>query len=165
MAKSYKSKAVKVKSGITRRSDAEIDLIAALLLRFPQPSLPTRHAFAGGMYRREMAIPKGCLLVGEIHRKEHFFEVTAGRIAVFDDANGWQVLTAPFAGVSKPGVRRVGYALESARCVTMERTDKRTVKAAEKELLEPRKIKAMSDKNFELFCQCETNSTLKLLPE
>jgi len=33
---------------------------------------PLFHSFADGMYRREMHVPKGALIIGAIHKNEYF---------------------------------------------------------------------------------------------
>ena len=104
--------------------------------KLPQISLSTKHYFADGMYARELARPAGTLIVGKTHRREHFYMVTHGAVAVVGD-NGTQVYRAPSILVSKPGTKRAVLALEDSVCVTVHRIDLTDLDEIEKVLIEP----------------------------
>jgi hypothetical protein len=56
-------------------------------------------------------MPAGTLLTSKIHKTEHPFIVSKGKLNVF--LNGeMQYIEAPYSGVTKPGTRRVIYILE-----------------------------------------------------
>lgn len=78
-----------------------------------------KHSFAGPLYIREMRIPKGMLLTGRIHRHEHPFFLLAGDLTVFDEFDGGRRIKAPVYFVSKPGVKRIGFAHEDVLMVTV----------------------------------------------
>jgi hypothetical protein len=78
----------------------------------PQVDCPVRHYFAGGIYAREMTIPAGVVLTGAVHRHEHLCTVSQGRLMVSTD-EGMKTVSAPYTIISKPGTKRVGYALET----------------------------------------------------
>jgi len=78
----------------------------------PQAHCPVRHYFAGGIYAREMTIPGGVVLTGAVHRHEHLCTISQGTIMVSTD-DGMKTLSAPHTIISKPGTKRVGYALET----------------------------------------------------
>jgi len=80
--------------------------------QFPQAHCPVRHYLAGGLYAREMTIPGGVVLTGAVHRHEHLCTVSQGRIMVSTD-DGMQEICAPYTLISKPGAKRVGYAIET----------------------------------------------------
>lgn len=73
--------------------------------------LPTFHHFAHGTYVRELRIPKGCVLVGKIHRYDTINILLKGKIRVATDA-GEKMLEAPLVFTAPAGVKRAGYALE-----------------------------------------------------
>ena len=50
--------------------------------KLPQLELQTLHYFAPGMYARVVARPKDAVIVGKVHKAEHFYIVTRGRVAV-----------------------------------------------------------------------------------
>lgn len=65
----------------------------------------------GGVYARELRIPKDTTLVGEIHKHAHINVVSQGRIRVLTE-DGITEIQAPCTFISKPGVKRVGFAIE-----------------------------------------------------
>lgn len=105
------------------------------MLKLPQVELETRHYFADGMYAREVFRPAGCVIVGKVHKKEHFYIVTKGRIRVTTD-DGVKEFAAPAVIVSQPGTKRAVFAMEDSVCMTVHRTMKKSLKNVEKELVE-----------------------------
>lgn len=77
-----------------------------------QIELKTIHHFSPGLYARELRIPAGVALTGKIHKTEHLNTVSAGKILVFSEDGGAVEISAPYTFVSKPGTKRVGFALE-----------------------------------------------------
>ena len=101
-----------------------IEEIEAGLAKVPQVEMPLRHLFVPHMYCREIMMPKGTLLTSRIHLTEHFFVVSAGAVAVWDDDHGKVILSAPHTGITKPGTRRVLFAIEDTIWSTFHVTDK-----------------------------------------
>lgn len=101
--------------------------------KLPQIELPTFHAFADGMYARIVKRPAGTVIVGKVHKREHFYIVTKGRVKVWPDE---QIYEAGAVVVSQPGTKRAVYALEDSICMTVHRTDKRDLDEIERELIE-----------------------------
>jgi len=114
----------------------KVQALQAELLKQPQVELPTEHIFHGGMYCRQVWRPAGAIIVGKVHKKEHFYMVVYGTVAVTTD-EGAQEITGPFLMCSKPGTKRAVYAITDALCMTIHRVDSDTVEAAEDELVEP----------------------------
>jgi len=96
---------------------------------------PTEHIFHGGMYCRQVFRPTGCLIVGKVHKKEHFYFIVFGTVAITTD-EGVQRITGPAMLCSKPGTKRAVLAETDALCVTFHRTDATTVEDAEADLVE-----------------------------
>jgi hypothetical protein len=118
----------------------KVDAIQAALEKLPAHEFKMIHRFRDGTYIRTMVIPKGCLLVGKIHRTNHPFVVSKGRIAIWDEQGGTRTVTAPFKGISESGARRIGYAFEDTVWSTYHRTDKTTPEEVEAEIIEPREF-------------------------
>lgn len=113
--------------------------VAALQMamsQMPQLELETEHYHADGMYARVIARPKGAVIVGKVHKKEHFYIVTMGGVRITTD-EGVKDVWAPAVLVSKPGAKRAVLALEDSVCMTVHRTDKTDVDEIEAELVEP----------------------------
>jgi hypothetical protein len=98
----------------------------------PQLPLETLHYFADGMYLRWLYRPKGALIIGKVHKKEHFYLVIQGKVQIEREVH-----TAPAVIVSKPGTKRAVLALEDSVCITIHRTNERDLDKIEVELVEP----------------------------
>ena len=106
------------------------------LSKLPQYEPETKHYFHGGMYCREVFRPAGVLVVGAVHKQEHFYLIVSGTVKITDgDGNAVEV-TGPHLFLSKPGTKRAVYALTDTLCMTFHATEAQTVDAAERELVE-----------------------------
>lgn len=114
----------------------KVAALQAEMIKLPQLELHTDHFFADGMYARVIARPKGALIVGKVHKREHFYIVTKGAVRVTTD-DGVRDIHAPSVIVSRPGTKRAVYALEDSVCMTVHRTDKTDLDEIEEELIEP----------------------------
>lgn len=81
------------------------------------PIVPVHH-FADGLYAREILIRAGTLLTGKVHSTEHLNIVSQGSIAVWTE-DGMRIVTAPCTLISRPGTKRVGFALEDTVWTTI----------------------------------------------
>lgn len=90
------------------------------------------HHFADGVYARELHIPAGVVLSGEVHATQHMAMVAAGDITVWTE-EGMKRVQAPYLFVSQPGAKRVGYAHEYTVFITFHattETDPEKIRAA-----------------------------------
>jgi hypothetical protein len=95
----------------------------------------TTHIFHGGMYCRQVWRDADVLIIGKVHKKEHFYFVVSGTIMVTTD-EGVQTITGPALLCSKPGTKRAVYSVTQAFCVTFHRVEATTVEGAEAELVQ-----------------------------
>ena len=105
------------------------------LCKLPQFEPPTEHVFHGGMYCRQVWRPAGCLIIGKVHKKEHFYMIVSGTVTVTTD-DGVQTLTGPILLCSKPGTKRAVYANTDAMCMTIHRVDSNNLQSVESDLVE-----------------------------
>jgi hypothetical protein len=112
-----------------------ISTLKTELLKYEQFEPKTSHCFHGGMYCREVFRPAGTLIVGKVHKKEHFYFVVFGTVMVTTD-DGPQTVEGPQLICSSPGTQRAVYAVTDALCMTFHRTDAITPEAAELDLVE-----------------------------
>ena len=113
-----------------------VQKLQEVMSRLPQVELPTDHYFADGMYCRRLFRPAGCTIVGKVHKKEHFYMVIKGQVAVYGDS-GVKIYNPGDVIVSKPGTKRAVYAIEDSVCLTVHRTDSTILDEIEQELIEP----------------------------
>jgi len=113
-----------------------IERLQQAMREMPQTELQTDHYFADGMYARVLSRSAGTLIVGKVHKKEHFYIVAKGKVQV---ASGDDVRTYDSGSVivSKPGTKRAVLALEDSICLTVHRTKKRDLDKIEHELVIP----------------------------
>jgi len=76
------------------------------------------HYIANGLYAREITIPKDTLLTGKIHLFEHINIISKGDISVLTE-QGIKRIKAPATIISKPGIKRIGYAHEETVWTTI----------------------------------------------
>lgn len=112
-----------------------IEDLQAEISKYPQYEPPTEHIFHGGMYCRQVWRPAGCLIVGKVHKKEHFYMIVSGTIKITTD-DEVQTATGPFLICSSPGTKRAVYAVTDALCVTIHRVESNTIEEVESELVE-----------------------------
>jgi mannose-6-phosphate isomerase-like protein (cupin superfamily) len=101
-----------------------------------QVELPTEHYFSGGVYCRKMTQPAGVLVVGKVHKKDHFFVCTEGEVIAWSE-KGMVTLRAGDIIQSKAGTKRAILAVQHSVVTTFHQTDKTTVEEAEADLVEP----------------------------
>lgn len=126
-------------SAVATLSDApsreQIESLQHEMLKFPQAELETKHYFADGMYCRELFRPATTLIVGKVHKKEHFLIIASGTIRVWTE-DGMKTVTAPFVWVSKPGTKRATYAITDATVITVHRCIETDLEKVDKDLVE-----------------------------
>lgn len=102
------------------------------------PMPDAKHHFAKGMYCREFPMKAGMVVVGKIHRHEHFMMVLKGHAWVVTEF-GKQEVEAGLIHVSPPGAKRVVYATEDTIFATvhLNTSDTQDLAKIEDEHIEP----------------------------
>jgi len=100
-----------------------LDRLQVELGKWPQADMPLVHRFTPGLYIREILMPKGALVISRIHKTEHPFTVSQGRVAVWTEEEGVVEIKAPFTGITKPGTRRVLFVFEDCIWTTYHPTE------------------------------------------
>jgi hypothetical protein len=113
----------------------KVQALQDVISQMPQYEPETKHTFHAGMYCREVWRPAGVIVVGKIHKKEHFYLIVSGTVAITTD-EGVKSVTGPHLLCSKPGTKRAVYAETDALCMTFHVVDAKTIEDAEHELVE-----------------------------
>jgi hypothetical protein len=113
----------------------KVQALQNVISQLPQYEPETKHTFHAGMYCREVWRPAGAIIVGKVHKKEHFYLVVSGTVAITTD-EGVKSVTGPILLCSKPGTKRAVYAETDALCMTFHVVDAKTIEDAEQELVE-----------------------------
>jgi hypothetical protein len=114
----------------------KVETLQQELSKLPQYQPETKHYFHGGMYCREVFRHAGVLVVGAVHKKEHFYLIVSGTVQITDGEGNAQEVTGPHLFQSKPGTKRAVYAVTDTLCMTFHATESKTVEEAEAELVE-----------------------------
>ncbi|MCP3709725.1 SET domain-containing protein-lysine N-methyltransferase [Paraburkholderia sp. CNPSo 3274] len=143
----------------------KVESLEREIQRLPQIDCPVRHYFAPGMAAREMTIPAGVVVTGAVHRHEHLCTVSKGRIIVSTD-EGMKELVAPCTIVSKPGAKRVGYAVEETVWTTYHATDETDIDRLIEEITESTSAELMGgEQNVQMLAQLDRDDYARFLAE
>lgn len=134
-----------------------VDEVEAVIRRhLPLIDPPLNHIFTPGLYTREIFLPKHSLSVSKIHRTEHPFVISMGKVAVWDCiSQEVTVFSAPFTGVTKPGTQRVIFAHEDTVWSTFHPTDETDIERIEATIIEPHTNPLLTD---ELIARLHSNA-------
>lgn len=116
-------KAVSVIATEERRE--KLNQLEQAMLLEDQVEIPVEHRFSGGIYAREITIPKGTLLTGRIHKFDHFDIMLSGDITVSTDNGEVKRLTGLNIMEGKAGKKRAGFAHEDTHWITFHCAEER----------------------------------------
>lgn len=135
------------------RCDYNIEAVEAKMLNLPQVTIPVKNYFTdNGLYAREIIIPAGTLAVGHAHRHEFMEVFISGTLLVPTD-KGSKEIHAPYVGIGKPDIRKIGMALTDCRWVTFHPVPEGydTVEKMEEHIIKKSDVYLAHEK--ELLCQ------------
>lgn len=98
--------------------------------------IPITHKFADGVYIRQMDMKKGQIVVGAVHKHLHAWFLMTGRVLINNNGEKIEHI-APCYTISKPGARRVIYAVEDSIFVNVHKnpTNTKDIKELEKQIV------------------------------
>jgi len=110
---------IKSVSGPISTKDVQDKIMAleAEWKKLPQLDIPVTHRYSGGIYAREITIPKDTLLTGRIYKDDHMDIMISGDVTVSGD-DGIKRLTGFNIFEGKRGKKRAGYTHEDTRWIT-----------------------------------------------
>lgn len=123
----------------------KIYALEALMKLQPQVNLEVYHYFSKGVYARELHIPAGVILTGEIHKFTNLNILSQGKIQVLV-GDVVQEIEAPFTVVSPAGTKRIARALTDCIWTTIHGTDEVDLNIIEKTFI------AKSEQEWLEFC-------------
>lgn len=91
----------------------------AMAKNAPQVDIPVSHNIHGGMYAREITIPKDSIITGDIYKFDHFDIMVSGDITVSTDTQTPKRLTGFNFLNGLAGKKRAGYAHEDTVWITI----------------------------------------------
>jgi quercetin dioxygenase-like cupin family protein len=96
----------------------KIDQLQDVMLAMPQVEMPVTNMFAGGVYSRELFIPKGTVLIGKVHLTDHFNICLKGDLT-FLTVDGPKRIVGPTMFVAPAGTKKLAYANEDSIWINM----------------------------------------------
>lgn len=112
----------------------KVDALERKMAELPQQECPVKHHFTPGLYAREIFMPAGTVVTSKIHKTEHPFVVSKGKVLVHDNETANEI-TAPYFGVTKAGTRRVLYVVEDCVWITFHPTSETDVAKIEQQII------------------------------
>lgn len=112
-----------------------LDTLESFLQGLPQIAADCVHAFAPGIYIRQVTLPAGMFAMGHRHRHAHLNVMLSGRMTMFNDDGTRSELCAPVVCVAQPG-RKVAYVHERTVWLNIYATTETDVEKLEAELLD-----------------------------
>ena len=99
-----------------------------------QLEIPVKHYFSEGVYAREIFIPKGTLLTGQVHKYLNLNIMSQGDMTILTETGPVRV-TAPYTVVSPPGTKRLAYTHEDTVWTTIHGTYETDIDEIEKHFI------------------------------
>ena len=96
--------------------------------------LRVRESLSGGLYLRELFVPKGTLATGKIHKVPHFNIIVQGIVSVVGEGKR---IEAPYWFASPGGTKKAIYAHTDTLWITVHPTEETDITQIENALIAP----------------------------
>lgn len=116
----------------------KVQTLTDCMRRMKQEDCPVKHHFSPGLYLREIFMPAGTVVVGRVHKTEHFNILVQGAAKIVHDDGRQEELRAPMVFVSKAGVQKVLYILEDMIWMTTHVSEETDLSKLEALLVDPK---------------------------
>jgi len=94
-------------------------------------NLPLQQHLEGGLYTREIFMPKGAVVVSMIHKQQHPSFLLKGELSYLTDEGKIKRITGPHKIFTQIGTQRVLYIHEDSEWCCVYKTDAKTFEEAE----------------------------------
>lgn len=84
-----------------------LKMIAAELLKVNNAPTSRLDVFIPGLYIRNLRMAEDSVFVTEKHNSTHPYFLMGGKIHVWTEGKGWQLMVAPRMGITVPGTQRL----------------------------------------------------------
>jgi hypothetical protein len=92
---------------------------------------PLKQTLEGGLYTRELFMPKGSLVISMIHKQQHPSFLLKGKVSYINDEGEIVTVTGPHVIFTQIGTQRVLYIHEDTNWCCVYKTDAKTFEEAE----------------------------------
>lgn len=122
----------------------KVHRLARHMATLDQIECPVTHRFSPGLYLREIFMPAGSIVIGKIHKTEHFNFLMKGRCLIVHEDFSQEELRAPMVFVSKAGVQKVLHILEDMVWLTTHVTEETDLVKLEELLITPQPLEQLT---------------------
>lgn len=120
------------------KSQLQLKELENELLKMEQVEIPTTHTFSGGVYLRQIFIPKGTIIIGKRHRHETCNILLSGSLILYMGEDvPTQRIDGPFLFTSAPNTKKMAYCVEDAVFVNIHPTKETDLEKIEQEFIIP----------------------------
>ena len=123
----------------------QVSYLVQEMAKMPQVECPLEHHFAPGLYLRQIFMPADTVVIGRIHKTEHFNILVQGACLIVHDDGSREELRAPKVFVSKAGVQKTLYVLEDMIWMTTHVTEETDMEMLDSMLVEPAPVLMLED--------------------
>ena len=99
-----------------------------------QEIYPLKQHLEGGLYTRELFMPKGSLVISMIHKQQHPTFLLTGKLSYITDAGEIETIEAPHTIFTQIGTQRVFYMHENSSLCCVYKVKAKTFLEAEAEV-------------------------------
>ena len=92
---------------------------------------PLKQHLEGGLYTRELFMPKGSLVVSMIHKQQHPSFLLKGKVSYITDSGELKTVVGPHTIFTQIGTQRILYIHEDTEWCCVYKTDAKTFEKAE----------------------------------
>jgi hypothetical protein len=140
----------------------QIAIVVEHCKALPQVECPVTHRFAPGVYLREIFMPADTIVIGKVHKTEHFNILIRGACLIVHTDGTREELRAPCTFVSQPNVQKVLYILEDMIWQTVHVTDETDLTALESILIAKEHPELSDEARYECARIAEERRTLEV---
>ena len=108
------------------------------LAKLEQVDIPTIHTFSGGVYIREIAVPKGTIIIGKRHRHESCNILMKGSMILYMGEDvPTQRIEGPLLFTSPPNTKKMAYCEDDVVFLNLHPTMETDLDKIEQEFIIP----------------------------
>ena len=108
------------------------------MLKHEQVDIPLEHTFSGGIYIRQIFIPKGTIIMGKRHRYETCNILVSGELSIYmGEGVPMNRIKGPLLFTSKPYTKKLAYCHEDAIFMNIHPTKETDLEKLEKQFIIP----------------------------
>jgi hypothetical protein len=122
---------------VTASFKDNVTTLGEYLATHPQTDCALVHRFAPGVYLREIHMPADTVVIGKVHKTEHFNILLQGACLIVHDDGRREELRAPLTFVSGAGVQKVLYIIEDMIWQTVHVTPETNLAKLAELIVEP----------------------------